>query len=61
MLTQQEVTRMKSKFDECCLLDPNLKIEFQHGLLKEFMKKVEAKTRRTAKGSQIVLFVGEMR
>jgi len=61
MLTQQEVTRMKSKFDECCLLDPNLKIEFQHGLLKEFMKKVEAKTRHAAKGSQIVLFVGEMR
>ena len=52
---------MKSKFDEYCLLDPNLKIEFQHGLLKEFMKKVEAKTRHAAKGSQVVLFVGEMR
>lgn len=58
MLTQIEVARMKSTFDEGPLIDANLKSDIQHIHLKDFIEKVEAKIRKSK--NTLVLFLGEI-
>lgn len=59
MLTEYELTRLRSKVDEVAVLDSNLKDEILQSQLKEVVKKVEAKLKRT-KG-KVALLVAELR
>jgi len=59
MLTEYELTRLRSKVDEIAVLDSNLKDEILQSQLKEVVKKVEAKLKRT-KG-KVALMVTETR
>jgi len=59
MLTEYELTRLRSKFDEVAVLDSNLKDEILQSQLKEMVKKVETKLKRT-KG-KVALLVAETR
>jgi len=59
MLTEYELTRLRSKVDEIAVLDSNLKDEILQSQLKEVVKKVEAKLKRT-KG-KVALLVAELR
>lgn len=59
MLTEYELTRLRSKVDEVAVLDSNLKDEILQSQLKEVVKKVEAKLKRT-KG-KVALMVTETR
>lgn len=59
MLTEYELTRLRSKVDEVAVLDSNLKDEILQSQLKEVVKKVEAKLKRT-KG-KVALLVAETR
>jgi len=59
MLTEYEITRIKNRVDGVVVLDSNLKEEILQSHVKEMVKKVTEKLKRT-KG-RLVLFIAETR
>jgi len=59
MMTEYELTRLRSRVDGVVVLDSNLKEEILQSQLKEMVKKVTEKLKRT-KG-KLVLFFAETR
>jgi len=59
MLTQNEVTRLKSKFDETVVLDTDLKPDILKKQLGDCVGTIETKLKRSK--SKVVVFVGEMK
>jgi len=57
MMTEYELTRLRSRVDGVVVLDSNLKEEILQSQLKEMVKKVTEKLKRT-KG-KLVLFIAE--
>jgi len=58
-MTEYELTRLRSRVDGVVVLDSNLKEEILQSQLKEMVKKVTEKLKRT-KG-KLVLFIAETR
>jgi len=59
MLSEYEMTRIKNRVDGVVVLDSNLKEEILQSHVKEMVKKVTEKLKRT-KG-RLVLFIAETR
>ena len=59
MLTEYEITRIKNRVDGVVVLDSNLKEEILQSHVKEMVKKVTEKLKRT-KG-RLILFIAETR
>lgn len=59
MLSEYEMTRIKNRVDGVVVLDSNLKEEILQSHLKDMVKKVTEKLKRT-KG-KLVLFIAETR
>ncbi len=60
MLTQDEMKRLRSRFDGSAVLDTNLKREVLKEHLEDCMEKIQTKLKRIKPGGKVVVCWGDV-